>query len=242
MALSKSVVAEDRKLVETSEKAGVALMKLRWHWTLDESNDRRVSFAEYARQVGRNESTIRQSARGYSLMVESEKSVGVPRITPDDAKRRANASAEKEAAVGAVADQRGIEYASADRGHQSEIKLVLEAARDRAESQGTSVEEEAPIVAKRMAKSESIRAKERADLAKSPVLGDLTAGVQLSKAKKALRQVLNIARDVEEFDEDSVDHIQDGVEQVRSVCDLIDLALTGHAEIDWDGELAKLAD
>lgn len=240
MALSKSVVAEDRKLVEASEKAGEALMKLRWHWTLDESNDKRVSCAEYARQVGRVASVIQTSAKGYVLMADA-KSSGTQMI-PDEARRRANTSVERQSAIEAVADRRGIAFVSAERGHSPEVKLVLEAARDRAESQGTTVEEEAPIVAKRMAKSESIRAKERADLAKSPVLGDLTAGVQLSKAKKALRQVLNIARDVEEFDEDSVDHIQDGVEQVRSVCDLIDLALTGHAEIDWDGELAKLAD
>ena len=60
MALSKAVVAEDKKLAKASDKAGEALMKHRWHWTLDESNAKRVSFAEYARQVGRHESIVRR--------------------------------------------------------------------------------------------------------------------------------------------------------------------------------------
>jgi hypothetical protein len=241
MALSKAVVAEDRKLAKASDKAGEALMKHRWHWTLDESNAKRVSFSEYGRSVGRGRTVINASAKGYALMREAESLPGAT-ITADEARRRGNASSEREAAADAVAEVHGIGFVQADQSHRREVKDVLDIARDRAETHGTTVEEEAPDAAKRLEKIRKSIADGDADRKASPVLGNLTAGVQLSKARKALREVLNIARDVEEFDEDSVEHIEDGLERVRSTCDLIDLALTGRSEIDWDGELAKLAD
>jgi len=51
MTLPARVIERDHTLAKSADE----LMKLRWHWTLDESNAKRVGFSEYARSVGASE-------------------------------------------------------------------------------------------------------------------------------------------------------------------------------------------
>jgi hypothetical protein len=54
------------RLDEKASKASEALAKLRWRWTMDETNSERVSVREYARQVGRARTVVRKMAQGYA--------------------------------------------------------------------------------------------------------------------------------------------------------------------------------
>ena len=59
--LPESVIKEDRRLSRGAEE----LCKLRWHWTLDESNPQRISMREYARQVGVRHPAIVKDANAW---------------------------------------------------------------------------------------------------------------------------------------------------------------------------------
>jgi hypothetical protein len=88
MNLPKTVVEKDRTL----SKAADELMQLRWHWTLDESNSKRVSFAEYARQVGRSDDVIGRDANAWEAYRQSLKTAGPGgKKTPGAAQQGSNA-------------------------------------------------------------------------------------------------------------------------------------------------------
>jgi hypothetical protein len=57
----------DKGLEAAHEEAQKALAYHRWHWTTDESNPRRVSVEDYARQVGKHKSEIRKYVDAYEL-------------------------------------------------------------------------------------------------------------------------------------------------------------------------------
>jgi len=69
MQLPIEVVETDRRLETEAERASDALAGLRWHWTLDEANLKRVSFSAYARAISRDESTVRTMASAYDRIV-----------------------------------------------------------------------------------------------------------------------------------------------------------------------------
>ena len=61
--LPSTIVLQDQELEAQRDDASASLAKLRWQWTLDESNPKRVSIRSYAEQVGRAEKTIRSMAK-----------------------------------------------------------------------------------------------------------------------------------------------------------------------------------
>lgn len=67
MALPKNVIKKDHDLMQDYEGIGMEIMELRWHWTLNEANPKRVSLREYAREVGRAYSTIAGDAKAHSF-------------------------------------------------------------------------------------------------------------------------------------------------------------------------------
>jgi hypothetical protein len=59
-----------------AESTSQELAQHRWHWTLDESNPKRVSMRDYTDEVGRSYSTIRTSVKGYALSIERDIPLG----------------------------------------------------------------------------------------------------------------------------------------------------------------------
>jgi hypothetical protein len=117
--LPKKVVTEDRRLEKTADSTALALMQHRWHWTLDESNPKRVSMREYARQVGKTHSTILRYAKGYELVSGASRCT-----TPTEALQRAGMSTEQAAATEAVAESRGVTFNTARQSHPEEVRRI----------------------------------------------------------------------------------------------------------------------
>lgn len=235
--LPREVVAEDRRLDQTQNKAAEALMKLRWRWTLNESNSERVSFREYARQVGKSDMVIRRDANGYALMKSANASVR----TPGEARERAAMGAETQAATEAVADARGLTFQSARQMRPTEVRRVREIARQRAEDRGTSVEEEAPRVAETIARREKAQEDDRRQRAKAGDLRLVEMEQYLDRAKRPLLDALKLAREIEWSDEHGR-LLEQTIANIRALLNLVDLAIVGEVEVDWDLALSKIAE
>lgn len=232
MTLSQSVIAADRKFEKASASASEALMELRWHWTLDESNAKRVSIREYARAVGKASTTIKSDANGFALHLE--------RGTPlTQAREQANMGAETWAATEAVAKARGIQAGTARQDRPVEVRRVREIARERAEQHGTTVEEETRKAADWIVRSETTAARTQADRQKRLGLRFVEMEGELTAAQKRLTNALNLAHSVPWGDEER-ELLANTISGVKALLNLIDLAMTGAADVDWDAELAGL--
>lgn len=152
--LPKQVVEEDHRLDKAASGSAVALMKLRWHWTLDESNAKRVPIRQYARETGRGDRLIYRDTTAYDLL-----RTGTCK-TPEEARERAQMGAESFAAVKAVAEARGVGAHTARQRHKDEVRHVREVARERAERKGTTPEQELANVAQEAVRAERARQRE----------------------------------------------------------------------------------
>jgi len=107
MTLPKSVIAQDHRLEKAAEDAGRKLCELRWHWTLDESNPKRVSLSQYARDVGRGRNTIHQYAHAFGVLRTNSA------ISVIEALYRAKMSAQRQQATETVARSHGVTFGTA---------------------------------------------------------------------------------------------------------------------------------
>ncbi len=232
--LPERIRKEDERLEGAAEKAGNQLAELRWHWTLDESNPERVSIREYGRSVGRNEKTIRAHAKGYAAFI-----AGAGARTLAECIEQAKMGTETLAAAEAVAEARGIGIKQTRQSRPVEVRRVREIARQRAEDNQTSVEEEAPKVAAWIKKSEQAEARRHDERAAKTSLRFVEMEGHLVKAKRELLDALNVGRVIDWGDEEQ-ELLSDTLQNVRALLNLIDVALTGAADVDWDKELANL--
>jgi hypothetical protein len=237
MGLAKNVIQEDHRLDKASSEAAERLMGHRWHWTLDDSNPDRVSFREYSRAVGRDERTIRTDAHAYVGLQEA----GAGARTPSEARERAKMGTETAVAMEAVAAARGIGIQQARQARPVEGRRVRDIARQRAEDHGTSVEEEAPKVAEWIVKSEQVDQRRTAERKQKLGLRFVEMEGKLMKARGALVEALNVAHEVPWGDEER-ELLSATVENVKALLKLIDVALAGAADVDWDAELAKITE
>lgn len=236
--LPAEVVATDHQLEDIADKASGSLAQHRWHWTLDDSNPDRVSITEYARQVSRNESRIRAHAHGYAAYLDENPSAGAPAQLTRHVDR-ASMGAETHSAAEAVARTRGMSASGARTHRREEVKRVRDIARDRAEHHGTSVEEEAPKVA------EQIKAQEEADAflarERKARLGLRYVEVEniLANMYRRGQEALDKMRDTP-WEDEQRDLLAGSLANIKAILNLIDMALTGAAEVDWDAEMEKL--
>lgn len=229
--LPVEAVEADRRLDKTAAKASEALAKHRWHWTLDESNPARVSVGVYARAVGKAYSVVYKYVHGYEGHLGSE-------ITLSEAMERANMGAEKEAAVEAVAKARGTSFGHA-RKSTTEVKRVRDMARERAETNGTTVEEEADRAAKWIVQSEQTTKRDQNERANKLGLRFVEMEGLLDAAKRKLTAALTLAHDIE-WEDEHRELLTHTVANVKALLGLVDVALVGAADVDWDAELADL--
>ena len=137
---------------KAAESSAEKLAYHRWHWTLDQSNPDRMSYAQYARHHDRTEQVIRRSAKGYALYLDRGGTIGIT-----EAKKRADMSPDTEAATEAVAAARGVTFVSATNSYGTYIRRVREIAAAAALRRGTSVAAEARRVARTLAPGDLVR-------------------------------------------------------------------------------------
>ena len=231
--LPSKVVTEDKRL----SKASAELAKLRWHWTLDESNPDRVSFREYGRQVGIHPKQISSGAKGYIAYTER-----VPRDalrSLSDEIKMAGIGDTRQLAAEAIADAEGTTVGNIISNHYSEIKKVIEEATDTAERRGTTIEDEIPGKAEWAATSKAAETAqdERKKASQSASFASLE-----SKLTRAWTLLKGAAEDAEYagMSDDELADLVALVQKTRSALEMIDLKLTGTTGVDWDGEAATL--
>jgi len=234
--LPPDVVEDDHRLDDRAHQASEALAAHRWHWTLDETNPDRVSIRAYARAVGKSDSTIGQQVRGYAEWL-----VRGPAHALNETIERARMGAETEAATEAVAKARGTGFTQARKSRPDEVRRVRDMARQRAEDKGTSVEEEAPKMAEAIVRAERAERKNTEERTQRVGLRFVEMEGYLGVAKRKLTDALNLAHAVPWGDEER-ELLRSTVANVGALLALIDTALGGTADVDWDDELAKLSE
>jgi hypothetical protein len=237
MALPQNVIAEERRLDKAVSNASESLAKLRWHWTLDESNPKRVALREYARETGRTRRIIEAYAYGYARWKGGDAGVA----TLAEAIERAKMGSETAAATEAVAAQRGLSIKQTRTVHASEVRRVREQARERAERRKTTVEEEIPTVmawrekAARAAEREKVERKRRY----SPAYFEAEA--KLDRARREIAAVARLAVEMDWADQEQ-ELLQTTLANIKSLLKLVDAAVTGTSGTDWDGDLRRLTE
>lgn len=130
----------DREYEAVAEDGLRKLMELRHSQTIGDPEDG-LSFAAYARLVGRGETAIKRSAHGWHLL-SSPRGDG---LRPLDAYRLGDQSAQQRIVIMATADVVGTTPAETEKGRRPEVKEVKDAARaavDAAVAEGKDEEEQ----------------------------------------------------------------------------------------------------
>src|SRR5882757_1101672 len=242
MTLSAKIINEDHRL----EKAADELAKLRWHWTLDESNSNRVSFSEYAHAVGRSETRIRQHASAYAQFVQFDAQAS--KQTLQDIIDLQNVKQADKEIVSAVAKATGTSINDVRNRHKDDIERVRNTVADAREIESDFTPEREQEVIQRSAKFVAAGRKAeqtRRDLRKkSPPVQVLVVEGDLQRARDALTKALedSHALDIEGIDESFLDGLRDVVNRVVSLAKLVQTALTDvTADVDWDKELERIS-
>jgi hypothetical protein len=235
--MDKRVIEQDARLEKQAEKSREELAAHRWHWTLDETNPKRVPIREYARSVGRGESTIRSMVNAYA-----EWSAPGARRTGDlaDYIARARIGADTIVAAEAVAEARGVSLDTARRHHADEVKSVKATAEERALRNKTTPEQEVARVAQNREGLRRVEARNKEVRRGSHTVRYIQAEGDIAQAMRRLRKVLDDTEGVE-FSSEERDLVAGALAQLRAVLNLLDMRIVGTTDIDWDAEMAKLS-
>lgn len=238
----RSAVEADQKLEGAHDRAAEELAKHRWHWTLDESNARRVTIADYARAIGRSHSTVKHYASGYKLYQERMASgpAATSGFTIHDAIRLAGVKGEDQAFAEAIAEGSGQPVARVARGdNRHRMREIVGQAKDRAERRGTDPVDEARRIAQERVQSAAGERRRREQRASRHELRFVSIEGHLAVAKNRLTYALKEAEGVT-FNEEELELLRHTIQQVAAVLELLDLRMGGAINVDWEAELAKL--
>jgi hypothetical protein len=233
------VVERDRTL----QKATDDLAKLRWHWTLDESNPDRVSFREYARQVGVAWNSISYMANGYAEFIKSDvhgtaHTPGQPQTVSDHIEL-AKMGGERQDAVKAIAKATGASVTNVASNKREEVDAVLSTARERALDRGTTVQHETERAAEWRAKARKAAERETDERKARSTMRFVEIEGHIGAAMQRLRKVLEAAEGVQFADEEK-ELVVESLAKLRALLNLIDMRIAGETSIDWDAELERL--
>jgi hypothetical protein len=238
--IPQEVIAEDRQLQADGNKISERTMWLRWHWTLDESNPDRVSFSEYARQVGLGPTIIANSANGYVIFLGAQKDHPENPISPAEAKDRANMSAERRRPMTAVAKARGVSSDRVRKVYRDEVDRVTSEIDDYADEHPEAAPEDLDAIAERHARNiaaASKLAKEQRDklLRSQPHLLTELQG-ELAKAREALIAARALTRDADRslLPDDAIGHLDSAIQEITSLASDVRVFL---GTVNWDPRL-----
>lgn len=237
-ALPALVIEKDHRL----QKASDELLELRWHWTLDESNSDRVTFVEYARQVGVSDKAVANSANGWAAYLATDPNElvrpGQPQ-RPGDFVELAKLGAEKQQAVKAIAKNTGEAITTITTGKREEIADVVNTARERAITHGTTVEHEIDKAAEWREKTRQASKRETDEHKAKHTMRFVAIEGHIGVAMQRLRKILDEAEGVD-FTGEEKELLVDSLAKLRALLNLIDMRIAGNTNVDWDSELQKL--
>jgi gas vesicle protein len=247
MALPASVIKKDHDLEQDYDTIGSQLMELRWHWTLNESNPKRVTISEYARSVGRTQKTISIDAKTWVQMIADDEGSSLtdsagsvtPKKKPNEYREMAYLSADRQHAAEAIAKVTGNALSTVTRTKREEITAVVGRAQERAEKKGTRVDDEIDRAVEWDAKARRTAEKQRAEKKARHTSRFIEIEGDLGVAMQRLRKVLTVAEDVG-FTPDEIELMTVSLGKLRALMNLIDLRIAGETDIDWDKEFQKI--
>jgi IS30 family transposase len=244
-SLPKAVVEKDHKLA----KAGEELVELRWHWTRDPKNAKRVSVEEYAEDVGVHPSTIKRDATAWEEWLKAKKSgvsnkPGAPK-TITDFRKLAERSEDQKTAIKAVAAATNTSPAWVARRKTEEVQAVVNAANARVVRKAqtgkpSTMEHEIKVAATDRAKRAEAAKAERVDKKKKRTMNYLKVEGKLAQMIARGGEVLDLAEGMD-FDADEIALLKEALGKVRALLGLIDLRIAGETNVDWDAEFQKIA-
>lgn len=239
MSLPVSAIKEDKRLEGEASSASEQLSRHRWHWTLNQDNPKRVSIREYARAVGRSERVVRVQVNGY---VEWSTATGSRRSLSESIERAA-VSAEKAELVEAVAEANEVTFQTARQNYASDVTRVREAVERHVEKKPEITPEEkthyTKKVAKTMARSRQAAEQRETQRAERRTARFMTIDGEIAQAIRCLNRALHEARHGG-LESDAVEMLESSLDRLRSLTDLVRLAIVGSVDVDWDEELMKL--
>ena len=249
MALPKKVIQEDARLskaVETATDELAArtqeLASLRWHWTLNEENPDRVSYAEYGRENGRSLSIVRQMARGYAEWVERQELRGVDSTPLADIVALQLYGADRRSVVEAYSAKTGTPATTTRNAeHRSIVDTAHDIAQQRAIRRGTSIAEESEAAVDWAVNGRKSRQRRAENRKAQRTMEYLSASASLHKARVALVKALGHVKDVQ-FNKTETRLLIEDCQRLEDALRLARLELTGESGIDWDKELTKLSE
>jgi hypothetical protein len=224
------IAKRDQELRLDVENASERLAEHRWKNTIDAG----VAFREYAKKVGVSETAVRNYAKAWEVRSSASHSISM-----SDALVKAETSEEQYDVIQAVATARGTSAKTVLSDHKDEVRRIRHIAQDRAEVQGTTVAEEAEKVATAVVRSERADQRQRERRRSHVDHRFIELETHLLKAKRALMAAAAV--DLELTDE-YTDLIAETLGSVKKALGLVEMRFIEAADIDWDTELAKLAD
>lgn len=240
MTLNASVIAEDVRLDSVAHRSSEDLARHRWHWTLDETNPQRVTFAEYARSVNRNADTITMQANGYRDWLAAQATDPDPSKGMNEYIQRSKMNVEKQAAIDAIASATGKTFNTVRKGGADAVRDVLSTARERVErGSDVTMDEAIKRAAEDRARTERTNERLRQERAQRSGLRYVEIEGHVAAAMQRLRKALDAAEGVDFTDEER-ELMTDSLGKLRAILNLIDIRVVGETDINWDAEFAKM--
>jgi hypothetical protein len=240
MTLSAKIIQADHDLETAADRASGKLAEHRWHWTLDETNPDRLGIREYARAVGRNHATISNHAHGWLDHLTTDRTV------QDAVQIRSVKQADRDI-VEAVAKATKTSIVNTRQHHRDDVDRVRNTVAEAREREDLTPDREREIIdrtAQNIAAGRKAEQASREQRKRSTPLQVLVIQGGLDTAKRALTKTLEDAKilDQDVLDEEFITGLREAIDRVVALAKLIQLALGGNSEINWDAELAKIAE
>lgn len=239
MNLNNDVVREDHRLMDIAIASQEALASHRYHWTLAEGNELRVSINAYANAIGVAQSKVYAMVHGYAMYLEGYTGTRTNNRSLSDCIELAGMGAERQLATESIADAMERTPTAIARGERAEIRNVVSAAKDAALRKGTSVADEIPRIAQATVKANKSRKDAEANRRKNQTAVYAKLELRIGSAQRALVEVLTEAKQAE-MDDELIDLVTHSLAELRAIINLIDMAISGNADIDWDAEATRL--
>ena len=218
---------EDRRIEKTAENATLRLMEHRAKAV------ELFGVREYARAIDRHHTTVLQYAKAWEMWGDGGRA---PTARPEDILRLARMGEDRQAATQAVAQAKGVTVGTAERHHPTEVKRVRQAIAD---APPEARAEKAHKVARQIESTRQKQSEHTEQRRSRPQSSWFDLEREIDKARRALTVALTIARE-SKLEGEYVELAQDSLGKVRALMGLIDLAITGTIEVDWDAEMRKV--
>lgn len=232
-AFDRAVIDLDVQLAKTVDRTRERLCRHRWYWTLNPENPNRVPLKTYAISVGRSYSTVRTQANGYARWLAD------PSISLNDHVELANMGAERAEVSKRVAQIYGLSGSTARQELQGVISDLVAQTKEKTEPGKVSFEEALDDVVEFHRKSKESRERRQQTHLERHGIKFVGVDNQVTRAINAIHKALQEAKRSEWSDQER-QILTEGITRLRGYLGLLEVALTGSTEVDWDAELAQL--